>query len=699
MHRTRFGPGPTPDVFAITGSTRAATGATASATCSDSWRRRERPARPRRSDTASRRVAAAIATTLRRASPASPVDVSQRADAPPPRPRRSQPSGHPPRHRPRPARGAGSDRELRSHGAGRARRGSVGDPRPRPAPGGRDLRARGDWLYPVASAGRTSTRSWSFPRLRVIGAALASAGEPLAETSDDVRSVIGGRPRPRPHPRSNGPWGALVIDAGLGADPSGLRPRPARSGRRHVGAIVGAARQSDDVRHQLHRADALRRVAGDIGSRLDLDRILSGLVDHAMVLFEADRGAVFLRSPSGEAIAGVSRGLSQAYLQSVRGFPVRSLPSLAIAARRPLFAGGYSEDPRGEDVRAAVARRATTPSAPRRCSMDPTSSASSTSTTTRRTPGPTTSSTRWPPRDPGAGGDQERPELREDGGWPSWARSSSASASVSLTSDREIGLAIATELRTIIDYHNVRVYRLIGDDLIPVAMQGNIGEYHDETPEQLRSGSARASPAGSPSTGSPRTPDAAKDPAPTRSPAPRTTSTSRCCSRRCCSRTRSSACPRPVEARPSPVQRRRPAAARHLRQLRRPGVLERRRDREAPAQSDALERQLENQRRLLQVTESILTTLDPTGSSTRSPTTSPISSATTTSRSRSSTVLRPADAAHRRGIHAAQYMEPWAPGEEGLATWVVSRNEPALVVDDGTTRGSTTSGPTRWTAA
>ena len=55
-----------------------------------------------------------------------------------------------------------------------------------------------------------------------------------------------------------------------------------------------------------------------------------------------------------------------------------------------------------------------------------------------------------------------------------------------LTSDREIGLAIATELRTIIDYHNVRVYRLIGDDLIPVAMQGNIGEYHDETPEQLQ---------------------------------------------------------------------------------------------------------------------------------------------------------------------------------------------------------------------
>ena len=54
-----------------------------------------------------------------------------------------------------------------------------------------------------------------------------------------------------------------------------------------------------------------------------------------------------------------------------------------------------------------------------------------------------------------------------------------------LTSVREIGLAIATELRQLIDYHNVRVYRLEGEDLIPVAMQGQVGEYVDETPEQL----------------------------------------------------------------------------------------------------------------------------------------------------------------------------------------------------------------------
>jgi diguanylate cyclase (GGDEF)-like protein len=35
-----------------------------------------------------------------------------------------------------------------------------------------------------------------------------------------------------------------------------------------------------------------------------------------------------------------------------------------------------------------------------------------------------------------------------------------------------------------------------------------------------------------------------------------------------------------------------------------------------------------------------------------------------------------------RGIHAAQYLEPWSPGEEGLATWVVAHNESVLVMDE-----------------
>jgi two-component system cell cycle response regulator len=55
-----------------------------------------------------------------------------------------------------------------------------------------------------------------------------------------------------------------------------------------------------------------------------------------------------------------------------------------------------------------------------------------------------------------------------------------------LTSMRDIGDAIASELHRLIKYHNVRVYQLDGDDLLPVAWHGQIGEYFEETEEQLR---------------------------------------------------------------------------------------------------------------------------------------------------------------------------------------------------------------------
>jgi diguanylate cyclase (GGDEF)-like protein len=55
-----------------------------------------------------------------------------------------------------------------------------------------------------------------------------------------------------------------------------------------------------------------------------------------------------------------------------------------------------------------------------------------------------------------------------------------------MTSVREIGTAIAVELQELIDYHNVRVYRVVGDDCLPVAWRGNIGEYTDEVEDELR---------------------------------------------------------------------------------------------------------------------------------------------------------------------------------------------------------------------
>ena len=49
-----------------------------------------------------------------------------------------------------------------------------------------------------------------------------------------------------------------------------------------------------------------------------------------------------------------SRGLSAVYLNTVRAGIDAGCRAAAAAARRPLFATGYRDDPRGAEVRAAV---------------------------------------------------------------------------------------------------------------------------------------------------------------------------------------------------------------------------------------------------------------------------------------------------------------------------------------------------------
>ena len=195
---------------------------------------------------------------------------------------------------------------------------------------------RGEVLAPRAVAARSSTRLVDLPRsFGTMGEALAvrgthrAAGDPapaaavVNDKHPEVAAVISG---------DRAPWGVLLV---VGDGPNSLAEGDvelAVAAANAIGAAVRAARNADEIAHQLHRADALRRVAGDIGSRLDLDQILAGLVDHAMVLFEGNRAAVFLRRADGKAIAEVSRGLSPAYLNAVRDFPPKSLPMAAIGS-------------------------------------------------------------------------------------------------------------------------------------------------------------------------------------------------------------------------------------------------------------------------------------------------------------------------------------------------------------------------------
>jgi diguanylate cyclase (GGDEF)-like protein/excisionase family DNA binding protein len=567
----------------------------------------------------------------------------------------------------------------------------------------------GDQLIPRATAvpaGAVTPRLLGLPRgFGIVGRALDSApggrskvdGEPspgavavvgsIAErvTSTVLPGAFSELAVAIPGP--DGPWGVLLMVAeggdGLGATDSDLAAVLADA----IGIIVSFSRREEEVGHLLHRAEALRRVAGDIGSRLDLDRILTGLVDHAMVLFESDRAAVFMRRPDGTDEVEVSRNLSTGYLNAMRAVQARSLPAAAIAARRPLFSVNYRDDPRGADMRAVVVQEGydtlcTAPlmegtellgllnvyhDAPHAWTADELETIASLAT-------------------------QASVAIRTAQNFEKMATWTAQLQSIQqlgtrlshLSNVHDIGMAIATELRQLIDFHNVRVYRIQGSDLVPVAMQGQVGEYIDETPDQLRVA------VGEGITGwvaakrvAQYLPNAAMDP-------------------------RANTIPGTEDDLEESM-----LLAPMLFEDQVLGVLVLSKlglhqfsdddlrllviyasfaaqamanadtNQRLRQQSTTLERQLRSQRELLQITEAILTTLD--GRDILESITESLGSLIAYDNVAIEVVdpstgrLTPLTA---RGVHATAYLEPWEPGETGVATWVVEHNEPVYIEDE-----------------
>ncbi len=557
------------------------------------------------------------------------------------------------------------------------------------------LQRRDGRLAPVAARGEGTERlTWTAESAGLPGRALAAPG-PVAESA-----VIGGHDwLPLGHrlpsriavaiPGAGGrSWGVLVTaDETPPATVSELETFLVAVARQ-LGVAVHANRLREETSTQLHRAEALRRIATDIGSKLDLDQILSSVVDHARVLFGGDRAAVFLRRPDGRVTAEVARGLSDGYLAAVRDFPAPSLPAEAAAAHRPLFALRYRDDPRAVDVRSAVVQEG----------FDTICAA--------------------PLYD---GGEllgllivyHDRPhpwtdeELATVGGFAAQASTAIKNAQnyermatwaahlqsiqqlgarlAHLTSEREIGAAIANELDQLIEYHNVRVYRLESDGwLVPVAMRGLVGEFHDETPDQLRIRIGEGITGWVAQHRIPQNlPDAAHD-------------------------SRAETIPGTDDDLDESMLLAPLIFEEHvlgvivlsklgIRQfsdddlrllviyasLAAPAMANAEATEQLRQQSIRLERRLAGQRALLEITGAILGTLD-------------LRSILDEVADRLADIVRWdnisiewVDQATRmltplmaRGVHADEYIKPWEPGEEGLATWVLAHGDPQLVPDE-----------------
>jgi diguanylate cyclase (GGDEF)-like protein len=286
-----------------------------------------------------------------------------------------------------------------------------------------------------------------------------------------------------------GTWGCILAahtrSGGLGVDDVELLEAVANQ----IAAAVETDGLMQRLERQLELAEALRRVSADISSKLDLQVILAETVDQAMTLFGADRAAVFRLRADGAAEAPVARGLSERYLQHAVAMPSPSLPRLAMDTGDALSATGYAEDPRGQGSREAVIEEGFDTVAVAPLVAEGRSLGVLVLYHDRHRPwsNPELEALK-------ALAAQASIAIQNAGTYAQMARWAAQLQSIQqlgtrldrMSSVREIGMAIAVELQQLIDYHNVRVYRVVGDDCLPVAWRGNIGEYTDEVEDELR---------------------------------------------------------------------------------------------------------------------------------------------------------------------------------------------------------------------
>lgn len=351
-------------------------------------------------------------------------------------------------------------------------------------------------LEPVGVSGPAGARFHAADgRWGIAAAALSRPGTVLdaVDGSDDPVSISGisGRRMACAIPGVGGPWGVLLVVAQNDDESSTATLELVANAADIIGSIIRAADAATTLDRRIHWAEALGRVAADIGSRLDADQLLTRLVDHAIAMFDGDRAAVFLFRPDGSRRAVASRGLSAAYLAALASDDFGSITLAAVNAGRPAFAVSYRDDPRGSRVRARVVQEGydSLCVAPLMDGETLESIGSLNVYHDRRHP--------WSEDELNALSrlaDQASVAIRSARTYAQLATWAAQLQSIQqlgarlnrLSDVAAIGAAIATELRDLIDYHNVRVYRQYGDDLVPVAMLGKVGEYVDETPDRLR---------------------------------------------------------------------------------------------------------------------------------------------------------------------------------------------------------------------
>ena len=154
-------------------------------------------------------------------------------------------------------------------------------------------------------------------------------------------------------PGGEEPWGVLVLAGAMELGPDdGVRLAGAIA--RTLGVLIRGASATEQATSRLRRSEALRRVATDLASRLDVGDVVRDLSDHARVLFGADRVAVVLRDAEGRISSPGGTGFSDAFLAVARDLEEQRAGSRDIPPRRPVLLLGPDAPRTATPIRAAA---------------------------------------------------------------------------------------------------------------------------------------------------------------------------------------------------------------------------------------------------------------------------------------------------------------------------------------------------------
>ena len=490
-------------------------------------------------------------------------------------------------------------------------------------------------------------------------------------------------------PGGENPWGLLVLAGAMQLGHDDGR-RLAGAIARTLGVLIRGATAAEQAAARLRQSEALRRVATDLASRLDVGDVVRDLGDHARVLFGADRVAVVLRDPEGRISSPGGVGFSARFLELALGQEEARVRQQDIPPRRPeILLGADARRVGSSAVRAAAIQEGveTLVVLPlvdghdllgmlylahdrvhrwREVDLEAAEALAGDASTAVRSARTFSRMAAWA---------AQLQSIQRLG-----ARLSG------LSEVGAIGHAIATELRQLIDYENVRVYRVRGQDLVPVAMLGHGAVYSDETVEKLTVAVGEGITGWVARFRVPQlVDDTANDPRAITIPGTPPDADE---SMLLAPMVQEGACLGVVVLSRQGLRQFTEDDLRLLviyasfagQAMANADATARLRE-----QSSALERRLRAQRELLRVTESILTTLDQRevleGITDSLGTLIQCDNIAIEAVERPTGLLVPLTA---RGIHADDYLAPWEPGETGIATWVVDHNEPVLIEDERT---------------